>query len=200
MQGQHQVGGSATNVSCGTSAPRRGRRARALPPLGSGIWHGYGGCAHTSAPEAGTVPPTPTTRRLPSLDHTHNPWAFAGVPLTRANPKNTISARCELSDAVLSGHAGLVGACWGDSVQGFFRRVTFHTGNIPHRSQKIKGKIPHLPNLECIGSRGEPGIAKFWQITSGSKHRISVPENLQSIPTSLRFAADETPPHISPLI
>ena len=85
-------------------------------------------------------------------------------------------------------------------MQGFFRRGKFRTGNIPHLSQKIKAKIPHLPNLECIGSKGEPGIAKIWQTTSGGEHRISVPENLQSIPTSLRLAADETPAHISPLI
>ena len=32
-------------------------------------------------------------------------------------------------------------------------------GKIPHLSQKIKGKIPHLPNLQCIGSKRDPGIA-----------------------------------------
>ena len=85
----------------------------------------------------------------------------------------------------------------GDSVQGFFRRGKFRTGNIPHLSQKIKGKIPHLPNLECIASKGEPAIVKFRQTTSVGEHRIPVPENL---PTSLRLAADETPAHISPLI
>ena len=47
----------------------------------------------------------------------------------------------------------------GDSVRGFFRRGKFRTGNIPHLSQKIKGKIPHLPNLECIANKGDPGIA-----------------------------------------
>ena len=35
----------------------------------------------------------------------------------------------------------------------------FPQGKIPHLSQKIKGKIPHLPNLECIANKGDPGIA-----------------------------------------
>ena len=46
----------------------------------------------------------------------------------------------------------------GVSVQGFFCRGKFRMGNIPHLSQKMKGKIPHLANLGCIGSKGEPGI------------------------------------------
>ena len=72
----------------------------------------------------------------------------------------------------------------GGSVQGFFCRGKFRTGNIPHLSPKIKGKIPHLPNLECIASKGEPAIVKFQQTTSGGEHSISVPENLQSIRTA----------------
>ena len=39
-------------------------------------------------------------------------------------------------------------------------------GKIPHLAQKIKGKIPHLPNLQCIGSKRDPGIAipkRSWE-------------------------------------
>ena len=39
-------------------------------------------------------------------------------------------------------------------------------GKIPHLSQKIKGKILHLPNLQCIGSKRDPGIAipkRSWE-------------------------------------
>ena len=43
------------------------------------------------------------------------------------------------------------------------------------------------------------GILEILANNEGGKHGISVPENLQSIPTSLRLAADETPAHISPL-
>ena len=54
----------------------------------------------------------------------------------------------------------------GDSVRGFFRRGKFRMGKIPHLSQKIKGKIPQLPNLQCIGSKRDPGIAipkRSWE-------------------------------------
>ena len=39
-------------------------------------------------------------------------------------------------------------------------------GKIPHLSQKVKGKIPHLPNLQCIGSKRDSGIAipkRSWE-------------------------------------
>ena len=54
----------------------------------------------------------------------------------------------------------------GNSVRGFFRRGKFRMGKIPHLSQKIKGKILHLPNLQCIGSKRDPGIAipkRSWE-------------------------------------
>ena len=47
----------------------------------------------------------------------------------------------------------------------------FPQGKIPHGENsapvpKIKGKIPHLPNLQCIGSKRHPGIAipkRSWE-------------------------------------
>ena len=43
---------------------------------------------------------------------------------------------------------------WGGvSVEGLFRKGKFCTGNILHLSQKIKGQIPHLLNLEWIGRK-----------------------------------------------
>ena len=44
--------------------------------------------------------------------------------------------------------------CTGDLCAG----GKFCTGNIPHLSQKTKDKIPHLRNLECIGSKGILGL------------------------------------------
>ena len=85
---------------------------------------------------------------------TFNSWEAcpAGTTTTTQN-------RCERNLQ----RTGLVVACTyregGNSVRGFFRRGKFRTGNIPHLSQKIKGKIPHLPNLECIANKGDPGIA-----------------------------------------
>ena len=44
------------------------------------------------------------------------------------------------------------------SAQGFFRRGTFCIGSFLHPSQKIKGKILHLPNSECIRRKGILGL------------------------------------------
>ena len=54
---------------------------------------------------------------------------------------------------------------------GEFCTGIFPQGKIPHGEnsapvQKIKGKIPHLPNLQCIGSKRDPGIAipkRSWE-------------------------------------
>ena len=54
---------------------------------------------------------------------------------------------------------------------GKFCTGIFPQGKIPHGEnsapvQKIKGKIPHLPNLQCIGSKRDPGIAipkRSWE-------------------------------------
>ena len=37
---------------------------------------------------------------------------------------------------------------------GGFRTGFFPKGNVLHLSQKSKGEIPHLLNLECIGGKG----------------------------------------------
>ena len=54
---------------------------------------------------------------------------------------------------------------------GEFCTGIFPQGKIPHGEnsapvQKIKGKIPHLPNLQCIESKRDPGIAipkRSWE-------------------------------------
>ena len=103
------------------------------------------------------------------------------------NSKNTKTQSQKHSKKIATTRTQVPGGGRGNSVQCFFRRGKFRTG-----------KIPHLPNLKCIESKG--GSLKFWQTTSGGKHRISVPENLHSIPTSMRLATAETLAHISPLI
>ena len=55
----------------------------------------------------------------------------------------------------------------------------FPQGKIPHLSQKIKGKIPHLRNLQCIESKRDPGIAipkRSWEKAERERERVPIYE------------------------
>ena len=50
--------------------------------------------------------------------------------------------------------------------------------NIPHLSPKIKGEIPHLLNLECIGNKGIMGLRspKDTQYSKAASNNSSASE------------------------
>ena len=64
-------------------------------------------------------------------------------------------------------------------VRGFFRRGKFRTGKIIIKYSalvpKIKGKIPHLPNLECIANKGDPGSLPMSRHVSRHTFRCPPP-------------------------
>ena len=75
--------------------------------------------------------------RMPKNDSGDNRWQRCA----QMTPQNTVCA-------------GGRGILYGE----FSAQGNFCTGNITHLSQKIKGKIPHLLNLECIGKKRILGL------------------------------------------
>ena len=107
----------------------------------------------------GMPPPPPPQKKttavaiggMPQNDSGDNRWQRCA----QMTPQNTV---CAGGRRILYGE--------------FSAQGNFCTGNITHLSQKIKGKIPHLLNLECIGKKkilGLPSPLKKSKIQQSSQ-------------------------------
>ena len=144
----------------------------------------HSGCA---LPEHTMPQPLPWPSTLCPRHNSYSPYCASGTPMPQHTVTHALLGQAhrawgtallerivpwaQLHHCVMGTTLPLHAAPHAYRGGGKFCTGIFPHGKIPHGEnsapvQKIKGKIPHLPNLQCIGSKRDPGIAipkRSWE-------------------------------------